>query len=208
MRKFVSQMMTTLNGRIDDPFEWMTEMTEDHYDDVEAAYSTFDTVIVGRVTCEEMSEFWPTALNDSKASQAHRKMAEHMHRYRKLVVTSDAKFEPNWNNAETVVAKKDADILALVDRLRSEPGANVHVSGGARLAQTFARLNLIDAYRLYVVPVVSAGQTLFAKVEGKRPLSPTGTKTFRNGITVVQYAAVRGEAQDARPKSFNELVSS
>ncbi len=208
MRKLVSQMMTTLNGRIDDPMVWMVELTEDQYTDIEAAYRTFDTIIVGRVTCEEMSEYWPTALNDTKASPAHKKMAEHMHRYRKLVVTSDANFEPNWNNAETVVARRDADIVALADRLRSESGGNVHVSGGARLAQTFARLDLIDAYRLYVVPAVSDGQTLFATVEGKRSLSPNGTKSFRNGVTVVQYDAVTGDAKAARPDSFDELISS
>ena len=48
MRAIVCQMMTSLNGRIDDPAAFVTGVAPDQYEDIDAAYATFDTIIVGR----------------------------------------------------------------------------------------------------------------------------------------------------------------
>lgn len=38
MRKLVFQMMTTLNGRLDNPFGWVTGVGDDQYRAIEAHY--------------------------------------------------------------------------------------------------------------------------------------------------------------------------
>ena len=34
MRKVVLAMMTTLNGRLDDPGAWVTGLSDDHYEEI------------------------------------------------------------------------------------------------------------------------------------------------------------------------------
>lgn len=204
MRKIVCQMMTSLNGRIDDPLAWMTELSEDQYADIDAAYATYDTVIVGRVTYEEMAAYWPTVLTGSATSRTNKSMAGRMNRYRKIVVTRSDGFPPGWTNAEACVAKSDPDLVSLAAGLKSGHGADIHLAGGARLAQTFARLDLIDDFRLYLVPTISVGRMLFADVQGRRNLSLTHTTAFQNGVTLLCYSKDGKPA--GTPASFDDLI--
>ena len=41
MRKLVMGMMTTLNGRLDDPNAWMTEVPDDLYAVIDRRFETF-----------------------------------------------------------------------------------------------------------------------------------------------------------------------
>ena len=72
MRKVVLQMMTTLNGRLDDPSAWMSGVPDDLYDDIDRAYAAFDTIVVGRTTYEEMAAYWPGAEADADGSETSR----------------------------------------------------------------------------------------------------------------------------------------
>lgn len=85
MRKIVLQVMTTLNGRLDQPFEWVRGVCEDQYQRIEQLYATYDTVLVGRTTYEEMAAYWPSALRDGEGTETNRRMARRMNDYKKLV---------------------------------------------------------------------------------------------------------------------------
>jgi len=61
------QMMTTLNGRLDHPEEWVPEIPGDLYAEIDRIYDSFDTVLVGRTTALEMAEYWPGAETDESA---------------------------------------------------------------------------------------------------------------------------------------------
>ena len=133
MRKVVLAMMTTLNGRLDDPGAWVTGVSDDHYEEIDRGYAMFDTILVGRVTAAEMSADWPSARDDENASETHRSMAEKMHAYKKHVFTTDPELTLTWHNAEPVVVRTDDDIRAFVTDLKDQPGGDIHLSGGARL---------------------------------------------------------------------------
>ncbi|WP_455854232.1 hypothetical protein [Ensifer canadensis] len=75
MRKIVLQMMTTLNGRLDDPLAWLSSVGDDQYRAIHRLYATYDTVLVGRVTYEEMASYWPGALSEDVGTETNRKMA-------------------------------------------------------------------------------------------------------------------------------------
>jgi dihydrofolate reductase len=62
MRKVVMRMMTTLNGRLDDPDAWVTGVPDDLYAELDRLYETFDTILVGRTTYEEMFAYWRLPL--------------------------------------------------------------------------------------------------------------------------------------------------
>ena len=188
MRKVVMGMMTTLNGRLDDPDVWMTGIPDDLYAELDRLYGSFDTILVGRTTYAEMFEYWPGAETAEGRSEISRSMAIKMNSYKKYVLTAGGEKEPlEWNNAELVPADGDEDIVAFVNDLKAQPGGDIHLSGGARLAQTLVRLGLVDQYHLVVHPVVSAGASWFAGIEEKRELNLLSAAAYSNGVVGLYY---------------------
>jgi dihydrofolate reductase len=187
VRKVVLAMMTTLNGRLDDPGAWVTGVSDDHYKEINRGYATFDTILVGRVTADEMFEYWPGARDEVGASESQRSMAEKMHEYKKYVFTTDAELTLKWHNAEPVVLTTDDETTTFVAGLRSQPGGDIHVSGGATLAKTLARLGLIDEYRFFVYPVYSPGASWFDELTSEQTLELISSKAFESGVVAMYY---------------------
>jgi dihydrofolate reductase len=188
MRKVVMGMMTTLNGRLDDPDVWVTGIPDDLYAELDRTYGTFDTILVGRTTYREMFEYWPGAETEEGGSEISRSMARKMNSYKKYVLTGGGETGPlEWNNAELVPAEGDEDIVAFVNDLKAQPGGDIHLSGGARLAQTLVRLGLVDQYHLVVHPVVSAGASWFDGIEEKRELNLLSAAAYSNGVVGLYY---------------------
>jgi dihydrofolate reductase len=188
MRKVVMGMMTTLNGRLDDPDVWLTGIPDDLYAELDRTYETFDTILVGRTTYREMFEYWPGAETAEGGSEISRSMARKMNSYKKYVLTGAREKRPlEWNNAALVPADGDEDIVAFVTDLKAQPGGDIHLSGGARLAQTLVRLGLVDQYHFVVHPVVSAGRCWFDGIEEKRELNLLSAAAYSNGVVGLYY---------------------
>ena len=188
MRKVVMGMMTTLNGRLDDPAAWVTGIPDDLYAELDRLYGTFDTILVGRTTYDEMFEYWPGAETDAGGSASSRSMARKMNSYKKYVFTGASETTAlEWNNAEEVPAHGDEDVVAFVTDLKAQPGGDIHLSGGARLAKTLVRLGLVDHYHLVVHPVVSAGESWFDEIEEKRELNLQSAAAYSNGVVGLYY---------------------
>lgn len=184
-------MMTTLNGRLDDPDAWVSGVSDDHYWDIDRSYSTFDTILVGRTTYEEMAEFWPGAGDEPDASEAQKSMAQRMTSYRKYVFSTSDGLDLGWDNADPVPVRGDADIRSFVAELTAQPGGDIHLSGGATLAQTMVRLGLVDEYRFFVYPVVSKGMSWYDQVDGVGGLALVGATTYEDGATAMHYRTIR-----------------
>lgn len=191
MRKVVLAMMTTLNGRLDGPDAWVTGVSEDHYQEIDRGYATFDTILVGRVTAQEMFEYWPGARGDEGAGESHRAMAEKMHSYKKYVFTTDPDLRIEWHNAEPVVVSSDDEIRSFVENLKAQPGGDIHLSGGATLAQTLVRLGLVQEYRFFVFPVYSPGASWFGQLESQLTLDLISSMVFESGA-VAMYCKPAG----------------
>ena len=190
MRKVVMGMMTTLNGRLDDPDAWVTGIPDDLYAELDRLYETFDTILVGRTTYEEMLAFWPGAETAEGGSASSRSMARKMNAYRKCVFTqADERPALEWNNAELVTAQGDQDVVSFVTDLKERSGADIHLSGGARLAQTLVRLGLVDRYHLVVHPVYSAGAQWFDGLGEQRAMELVSARTYSNGVVGLMYEA-------------------
>jgi len=188
MRKLVMAMMTTLNGRLDDPDAWVTGIPDDLYAEIDRVYESFDAILVGRTTAAEMAEYWPGAETSDDGSEISRSMARKMNAYKKYVFTSGREpAELEWSNVELVPVDGDEAIVSFVEALKARPGGDIHLSGGAQLARTLIRLGVVDRYHLLVHPVVSAGASWFDGIDGKRELELQSATAYSNGVVGLYY---------------------
>jgi dihydrofolate reductase len=74
-----------------------------------------------------------------------------------------------------------------IRRLKAQPGGDLAL-GGADLADTFRRHDLIDEYRLYLHPVLlGAGKPLFRGAEARSVWRLVETRTFGSGVVLLRY---------------------
>ena len=207
MRKIVLQMMATLNGRLDDPVAWVRGVSEDQYREIDRIYATYDTVLVGRTTYEEMAAYWPGALAEGVGTETNRAMARRMEAYRKVVFSRSGRRKPTpWNNIEAVVAGTDDALASYLVDLKAQPGRDIHLSGGASFAQSVIKLDLVDEFHFFVYPIVSPGETWFSRLPVTRELALLGASTYENGVVWLHYVP-RAADRKARPASFSEMLT-
>lgn len=207
MRKIVFQMMATLNGRLDQPYEWLHNVCEGQYRRIDQIYSGYDTVLVGRTTYEEMAAYWPTALSETEGTETNRKMARRMRDYRKLVFsTRKGQALTGWQNVEHVIAADDKALRDFLSDLREQPGGNIHLSGGASFAQSVIGLGLVDEYHFFLYPAVSSGSPWFERWPGDHGLKLIASEPYENGVVWLHYAAQPRETK-TQPDSFTELLT-
>ena len=207
MRRIVLQMMTTLNGRLDDPMAWVHGVSDDQYRDIERIYATFDTVLVGRTTYEEMAAYWPGALSEAAGTETNRAMARRMDAYAKLVFSRSGRRKlTEWNNTEQVVVGSDDELARVLVNLKTRPGRDIHLSGGASFAQSVTALDLVDEFHFFVYPVVSPGESWFSRLADNRELSLLATSRYENGVVRLHYVPRAAESRE-RPASFSDLLT-
>ena len=207
MRKIVLQMMTTTNGRLDDPAAWVHGVSDDQYREIDRIYATFDTVLMGRTTYEEMAAYWPKALAEGEGTETNRSMARRMNDYRKMVFSKKPGGKlTSWNNTEQVVAGSEAELERYLVDLKRQPGKDLHLSGGASFAQSVIELGLVDELHLFTYPVVSPGAAWFGRATDQRQLELLDSTRFGNGVVRLHYAT-RETKEKARPDSFSQLLT-
>jgi dihydrofolate reductase len=128
-----------------------------------------------------MAERWPAADADPAASKYTAEFARIWRDMPKIVYSRTLR-EAGWN-ATIVPEVVPAEIM----ELKATPGGDM-VLGGADLAETFRRHDLIDEYRIYVHPVlIGQGRPLFQPAEAKRALRLTETRRFGSGVVMLRY---------------------
>jgi dihydrofolate reductase len=176
-------MSVSLDGFFEGPnreLDW--QMVDDelhnHFNQLLGAMGAF---LDGRVTYELMAGFWPTADTDPSSTGP---MVEFARIWREMpkIVYSRTLERADWNATvlRDVVAEE-------VRELKAQPGGDL-VLGGADLAATFMRHDLIDEYRLYVHPIViGQGKPMFQPSGAKLQLRLAETRTFGNGVVLLRY---------------------
>jgi dihydrofolate reductase len=183
MGNVVLMLSVSLDGYFEGPdgeLDWhlVDDEVHAHFNEVLGAMGRF---LDGRVAYEGMAEFWPTADEDPDSTPP---MVEFARIWRDMpkTVYSRTLQDAGWNT--TIVRDVvPAEVRELAARARGDLAL-----GGAELAATFRRLDLIDEYRLYVHPVVlGRGRPLFPPSDTRSDLRLAGTRTFGNGVVLLHY---------------------
>ncbi|MFD1935648.1 dihydrofolate reductase family protein [Nonomuraea mangrovi] len=183
MRKIILMMSVSLDGFFEGPdreLDWhlVDDELHDHFNEQLGAMSAF---LSGRVTHELMAEAWPTADKDPSST---RPMVEFARIWRDMpkIVFSRSLEKADWNTA--VLRNVDPEQIR---ELKARPGGDMAL-GGADLAATFMREDLVDEYRLYVHPVViGRGRPLFRPSDSRAELRLIETRAFGNGVVLLRY---------------------
>jgi dihydrofolate reductase len=182
MRRVVLQMGVSLDGfvaRDDGGLDW--GLAAEHPDVTAwkiASLRQVGTHIMGRVTYEAMTAYWPSASGE---------YAPLMNEIPK-VVFSKTLDSAEW--AESRIAR--GDLAVEIAGLKRESGGHVMAHGGARFVQALSRLGLIDEYRLVIHPVaLGNGLPLFKDLPEPLPLQLLDASTFPDGTAVHVYQRSR-----------------
>ena len=157
MRKVILMMSVSLDGFIEGPdhdlgWHMVDDELHSHFNEQLRGMGAF---LDGRVTYELMAGFWPTADADPSSTGPMVEFAAIWRDMPKFVFSRTME-GAGWNT--TVVRHV---VPEEIRALKARPGGDM-VLGGADLAASFMRHDLIDEYRLYVHPVViGRGKPLF-----------------------------------------------
>ncbi|MFJ6939609.1 dihydrofolate reductase family protein [Streptomyces sp. NPDC101132] len=183
MRKIIMMMSVSLDGYFEGPnreIDWhrVDDELHGHFNQRLRAMGGF---LSGRVTHELMAGFWPDADADPDAPAP---VAEFAGIWRDMpkTVYSRTLERADWNTT----VKREV-VPAEVEELKARADGDL-VLGGADVAVTFSRLGLIDAYDIYVHPVlIGRGRSPFPDTDVLTALRLVDSRTFGNGVVGLSY---------------------
>jgi dihydrofolate reductase len=180
VRPVVLQFWITLDGYSCDPITELPELLGDVDDPEQGTYFTgrmrqAGTHIMGRATYEGMAGYWPGS--DSPIAPIMNDIPK--------VVFSRTLQSAGWRGARIA----SGDTAEEIARLRAQPGGEILAHGGVQFAQSLARLDLVDEYRLWMLPAaVSKGVPLFSELAGPLTFSLASSTAFPSGLIELAYS--------------------
>jgi dihydrofolate reductase len=177
-RRIILDLAVTLDGFIEGTngeIDWCIMDPEMNFTDF---LHQIDTILYGRKSYDLWGQYTPK----DEDSETEKEMWELVHSKQKFV------FSRTQNSTDTTVTYINDHINDLVSQLKSQPGKDIWLYGGAGLITTFIQLGLIDEYRLSIHPVVlGEGKPLFADLEQRLNLHLITTRTFSSGVVQLIY---------------------
>jgi dihydrofolate reductase len=183
MRKLKLQMQITVDGFVAGPQGQLDWMTFNWDDDIVGFVNEFtdsgDTILMGRKMTNEFVNYWENVVNNQPKSPQF-EFANKMVDIPKIVFSKTQKTMAGKN-----VTVENGDLVTAVNTLKSKPGKDIIVYGGAGFVSSLIENNLIDELYLYVNPVaISEGLHIFNK---RQVLQLTASTVYKCGIIVNKY---------------------
>jgi dihydrofolate reductase len=179
MRKVVSGLFISLDGVTESPDQWQF----DHFDEgMMAALGEYvaetDTVLMGRVTYQEWTGYWPTSTDEPFAS--------FINNAPKYVVSTTLN-RVEWGKWDNITLIKE-NLAEAITRLKQQPGKNIGVTGSPTLVQSLLQSDLLDELMLMIHPVVAgSGKRLFKDGSELKRLKLVNTNTTPTGVAILTY---------------------
>ncbi len=178
MKKLIVFNMLTVDGYfagVNGEIDWHNVDAEFN-EFAEKQTPEFGTLIFGRVTYELMAGYWPSAaaLKDDSI------IAGIMNSANKIVFSRSLK-SVEWNNSRLVKDINPDEIK----KLKEAAEKDMAIFGSGQIVQQFAKLGLVDEYRLMINPIIlGAGKPLFKEYQTLKLLS---SREFKNGNVLLSY---------------------
>lgn len=169
MRKLILNLAVSLDGFIEGPlgeFDWC--FTDQDYG-MKDFLGRIDAVFFGRKSYEVLLK---TEKNPYPG------LAKYV-------------FSRAWSTAEGATIIHD-DLPSSVHEIKSVPGNDIWLFGGAQLTGSLMNLGLVDELQLAVHPLLlGRGKPLLAHLENRMPLRLVDTKTYSTGLVQLFYTTTQ-----------------
>ena len=172
MRKVILGLAVSLDGYIEGPhgeYDWC--FTDQDYG-MSDFFKRIDSVFIGRKSYEmslgmEGGDSWMPKMNEYIFSNTLSKVKKGAH-----IVSGDIKKE--------------------VLKIKSEPGKDIWLFGGASLTTALLNEGLVDEISMAVHPILlGAGKPLFNDIKNRINLSLINTRAYSTGLVSLTYDVLR-----------------
>jgi dihydrofolate reductase len=178
VRKVILYELLSLDGVAEAPETFFIDWDDAMDAALAAVIETQDSVILGRRSYDEWSQFWPGSEIEP--------FATFINQVPKYVATSTP-LEGHWSNSSAI----EGDLVPFVQELKSSSGGDVGVHASISVAQALLAADVIDEVRLVVAPaIVGHGRRL---LEGLPPirLDLLRSATSPSGYLLADYSVSR-----------------
>jgi len=189
MGKLVLFMHVSLDGFVAGP---KGEMDWINVDDEIFAYAGKETdkagtAFYGRVTYQMMESYWPTAADQPNASEHDKQHSAWYNSVSKVVLSRTMK-GVGVPKLKVISENIPAEII----NLKKTTNKNILIFGSPGASHTLMAENLIDAYWLFVNPILlGQGIPLFSGIKERTKLNLTECVNFASGVVCLHYEKIQ-----------------
>ena len=173
MRKVILQVAVSLDGFIEGPngeYDWC--LTDQDYGMADFM-NRIDAIFYGRKSYEMMLKADPSLANTFTSKKSY--------------IFSNT-LKKAYEGTELI----SGNIIDAVNDLKSKPGKDLWLFGGASLTTTFINAGLIDEISLAVHPILlGKGKLLFNDIDGRKKLKLISSTPYSSGLVMLNYEVVK-----------------
>jgi dihydrofolate reductase len=174
MRKIIAGFAISIDGFMEGPngeIDWIVNDSE-HFKEYSKQWKEIDTMLYGRKTYEAVVKY-----------QANSKSKSNPFAHMKHIV-----FSKTLQKADAPFILQNGNIEDEVGVIRSQPGKNIAVFGGAQLLSTMINLKLLNELVLVISPVILGnGKPCFINIQGRNYFELKQSKSYKSGLVVMTY---------------------
>jgi dihydrofolate reductase len=135
-----------------------------------------DALVLGRRTYEIFASYWPNQPEDNPVAAKLNSVPKY--------VASRSLDEVTWQNSKLL----EGDAAEGVAKLKDELDGEIQVTGSANLLQSLIKADLVDAYQLWVFPLVlGKGKRLFGDGAIPGAFKLVDQQTSSTGVSIQTY---------------------
>ncbi len=194
MRDIVSFVHVSLDGFVASNDEGLASLgwislSDEMFEYVEQRIQQTDTALYGRKTFQMMESYWPTAAEQPGASR-HDHEHSRWYKHANKIVLSKTLQEEDYANTRII----GSNLTDEITRLKQASGSEILVFGSPSATHALMAENLIDAYWLFVNPILlGRGIPLFKNIGDRTALTLVKNKLFASGVMCLHYKVKRNK---------------
>jgi dihydrofolate reductase len=185
MRKVTTGLFISLDGVVESPDQWQHAFDEEMGAQLAKSLEAADAVLLGRVTYQEWSGYWPEVTDGDDAG-----FADWINSSPKYVVSTTLDDVSGWANSTLL----EGDLAEAVGRLKAQDGGDISVAGSPSLVRSLLDAGLLDELVLLIHPVVAGGgrAKLFADDTALKRLDLVSAQPTSSGTLIATYRPRQG----------------
>jgi len=198
MRKLILLMHVSLDGFIEGvkgDMSWMQPDTDEQWKYLFSVLEEVDLFVLGRGMWADYRDHWKRALVEPGFSDNDVNYAKLAQKTSHIVFSQTLK-DPGWANTTVV----NGSLVEEITKIKNQPGKNIHLVGGAKLAAGLMDTGLVDEYHLFVHPVIiNKGKSFFQLSTHRHSLELIDVQKLRDGVALLVYKQVSTSVQTDQP---------